>query len=162
MTRPPSRRRRAADAAGLPAPVPRRVRIAGARLRRPGGRTITARSLVLGVTIVFLVVILASPVARYVASRGALNSAAQQLSSDQRDLDTVRAQLKQWGEPAYVEQQARQRLQYAMPGETVYIVLRPGEQNPLSATSGPGTHPQHPDLTWNQKLWTSVQAAAKQ
>ena len=50
-----------------------------------------------------------------------------------------------WNDPAYVEEQARARLQYARPGDTVYVVVDPGRINtdasagqsvPISASSG--------------------------
>jgi cell division protein FtsB len=122
-------------------------------------RALTPRSLVLGAVIVLLVVVLAAPVHRYFASRSAVSNAAQQLRDDQRDLSAARAQLAKWADPGYVQQQARDRLQYAMPGETVYVVVRPGDKSAIQATSGDGESHGASNTTWNQRLWASVQAA---
>ena len=135
---------------------------AGATQRSGAGaaqRALTPRSLVLGAVVVLLVVVLAAPVHRYFASRSAVSGAAQQLRDDQRDLAAARAQLAKWADPGYVQQQARDRLQYAMPGETVYVVVRPGDKTAIQATSGDGESRAASNTTWNQRLWASVQAA---
>jgi cell division protein FtsB len=122
-------------------------------------RALTPRSLVLGAVVVLLVVVLAAPVHRYFASRSAVSSAAQQLRDDQRNLSAARAQLAKWADPGYVQQQARDRLQYAMPGETVYVVVRPGDRTAIQATSGDSESHGANNTTWNQRLWASVRAA---
>jgi cell division protein FtsB len=126
-------------------------------LRRRG---LTGRALVLGAMLILLAVVLAPPVHRYLAARSSVQQAQRQRQDDQRQLAELKQQLKQWDDPAYVEQQARSRLQYAMPGDTVYVVLRPGEQ------PGLGGQPQHdreavqvPGGTWNERLWGSVLTA---
>ena len=62
----------------------------------------------------------------------------------------LRGQQKLWDDPAYIQQQARTRLQYAMPGDTVYVVVRSGpaarhrrsgtaEHRPGPCRAAPGT-----------------------
>ena len=46
-----------------------------------------------------------------------------------------------------------------MPGETVYVVVRPGDKTAIEATSGDGESRGASNTTWNQRLWASVQAA---
>jgi cell division protein FtsB len=87
--------------------------------RREGRPVITGRALVLGAVLIVLVVVLASPLHRYLASRGDVNQAAQQLHDDQSQLSSLKAQQAQWADPGYIQQQARARLQYALPGDTV-------------------------------------------
>jgi len=129
-------------------PPPRRVRHA-----------VTGRALVLGATVVVLLILLASPLHRYFASRGDVSHAAQQLSSDQQELTQLRAQQQLWSDPGYVQQQARQRLLYAMPGDTVYVVVHPGQKSAIEKTSNTVVAQQA--STWNQKLWQSVQSAGR-
>jgi cell division protein FtsB len=123
-------------------------------------RGITGRALVLGAVLILLTVVLAPPLHRFLAARGALQQAAQQRSADQRQLAQLRQQLARWNDPAYIEQQARDRLQYAMPGDTVYVVIRPGEKTGVGGQQQRDTQAvQIPGGTWNERLWGSVLTA---
>src|SRR5689334_4531773 len=110
-------------------------RSAGAPRRRRPRRALTGRAIVLGAVVVLLLVVLASPLSRWFASRAAVRSAAQQLQQHEQQLARVQHQLQQWGDPGYVQRQARDRLQYAMPGEKVYIVVDHGQANEIQRTS---------------------------
>ncbi|HKC26474.1 MAG TPA: septum formation initiator family protein [Jatrophihabitans sp.] len=125
--------------------------------RRP---VLTGRALVLGGVVVLLVVLLASPINRYLGSRSDLNGAAQQLQNDQRQLSQLQKQKALWSDPGYIQQQARTRLQYAMPGDTVYVVVDKGQRSDIAKTAGsPGA--QAAGRSWNSRLMDSVRAAAK-
>jgi cell division protein FtsB len=123
-------------------------------------RAITGRALVLGAVLILLTVVLAPPLHRYLAARGAMQQAEQQRGEDQQQLAELRQQLAQWDAPAYIEQQARDRLQYAMPGDTVYVVVRPGEKTGVGGQQQRDTEAvQIPGGTWNERLWGSVLTA---
>ena len=122
-------------------------------------RAITGRALVLGTLVIVLLVLLASPLHRYFASRGDVAHARQQLQQDQKSLAELQQQQQKWSDPGYIQAQARQRLMYAMPGDTVYVVVGPGHQSTIQQTSNTTVAKQQ--TTWNQKLWQSVQAAGK-
>jgi cell division protein FtsB len=124
--------------------------------RRPR-RAVTGRALVLGTLVILLLVVLASPLNRYFQSRSSLNDAARQLRDDKSRLTQLQHQLAQWSDPGYVQRQARQRLQYAMPGDTVYVVVNHGQRNDIAKTSGTGKHDDQ--AGWNAKLWASVTRA---
>jgi len=128
--------------------------------KRAPSRAFTGRALVLGTLVVLLVVLLASPLHRYFASRADVGHASQQLRSDETQLAELTKQLQRWGDPGYIQQQARVRLQYAMPGDTVYIVIDAGQPSDIvktrankkrDGTQAPGT--------WNERLWETVQKA---
>ena len=125
----------------------------------PPRQAITGRALVLGTLVVLLLVLLASPLNRYFGSRSDVQHAAQQLREDQAELARLKAQQQKWSNPAYIQQQARQRLQYAMPGDVVYVVVRPGQRSDIESTSGVVAQ-KHP-AGWNQKLWQSIQVAGR-
>jgi cell division protein FtsB len=118
-------------------------------------RAITGRAIVLGTLVVLLMVLLASPLNRYFASRSALGTAAQQLQTDKQKLGELKKQVAKWSDPGYIERQARTRLQYAMPGDTTYIVVDHGERNDIAKSAGP-TREEQSGTTWNTKLWDSV------
>jgi cell division protein FtsB len=121
---------------------------------------LTGRARVLGGVVVLLVVLLASPIHRYLGSRSDVNRAAQQLNDDQRQLARLRQQQAMWSDPGYIQQQARARLQYAMPGDTVYVVVRKGQTSDIARTAGaPAAHVAAPG--WNVRLMDSVRAAAR-
>jgi cell division protein FtsB len=128
--------------------------------RRPR-RAVTGRALVLGTLVVLLLVVLASPLNRYFQSRSALSDAAQKLKSDNARVAQLQQQITRWGDPGYVQQQARQRLQYAMPGDTVYVVVDRGQKNDIVKTAGSGANASD-QAGWNTKLWNSVTRADAQ
>jgi len=127
-----------------------------ARFRRP----ITGRALVLGAVVVILVVMLAAPLHRFITARSNLRQAEQQRVSDQRQVQQLTQQSNQLDDPDYIEAQARSRLQYAMPGETVYTVLRPGDKPAVNGDEAKSSRATKvPGDTWNQRLWGSAEAA---
>jgi cell division protein FtsB len=120
-------------------------------------RTVTGRGLLLGAAVVLLLVLLASPLNRFFGSRGDVNTAASQLQRDRAELAQLRAQLQQWSDPGYVQAQARHRLQYAMPGDTVYVTVDKNGTDKIEQTATPRRVQQQG--TWNQVLWNSVEQA---
>ena len=95
----------------------------------------------------------------WLGQRGQISSLQAQTREQERQVAQLRQQAQRWSDPAYVEQQARLRLHYAMPGEKTYVVLGkpPVHRKPTStATTGPAL--QGP---WYSRLWQSVEAAGK-
>jgi cell division protein FtsB len=121
---------------------------------------LTGRALALGAVVVLLVVLLAAPINRYLSSRSAIGNAAQQLHDDQKQLADLKKQRALWSDPGYIERQARTRLQYAMPGDTVYGVVDKGQTSDIEKTAGT-TAQQTAGPGWNTRLMDSVRAAAK-
>ena len=112
----------------------------------------------LGLVLVFAVVVLASPLHRYLVARGELASAEAERVTSSAALTELQAEKARWSDPAYVAQQARTRLQYAKPGETVYVVIRPGDENDETRDAPPATSTVVGD-SWSARMWNSVQAA---
>jgi len=142
----------------MTAPTPRQPAF---RLRRP---RLTGRTMAVAAMALFLVVILASPFQTYLSRRASVAGSEKQ----QRDLAARVAKLQAendlWQDPAYVERQARVRLQYIRPGDTLYTVLdahgqplRPAE--PAAPPAKPTTGDHQPG--WNTVLWASVHDAGK-
>jgi cell division protein FtsB len=127
---------------------------------RPGRPVLTGRALALGGIVLLLIVLLAAPINRYLGSRGDLGSAAQQLHSDQQQLTELKRQRDQWSDPGYIEQQARSRLQYAMPGDTVYVVVDKGQRSDIEKTANASAN-GGPKQAWNVRLMGSIRAAEK-
>ena len=121
---------------------------------------LTGRALLLGGVLVLLVVLLASPVHRYLGSRSEIATSSTQLHQDQQRLRQLQQQKDRWGDPGFVQQQARQRLQFAMPGDVVYVVVDKGQRSDIEKTAGkPASATRSKD--WSKRLWGSVRAADK-
>jgi cell division protein FtsB len=126
------------------------------RARRP----LTGRALILGAVIVLLVVILAAPLHRFLAARSAVSQTVAARDSGQRDLKALQQLDHQLSDPAYIEDQARSRLQYAMPGDTVYQIVDQGQKSTIDAGAGKSTSTTTiAGNTWNERLWGSLRSA---
>lgn len=121
---------------------------------------LTGRALVLGGVVLVLIVLLAAPINRYLTSRRAVDHAAQQLHDHRQQLAGLTKQQQRWGDPGYIQQQARLRLQYAMPGDTVYVVVNKGQRSDIEKTSG-SELAAPPGPSWNTRLMDSLHTAAK-
>lgn len=117
--------------------------------------------MVLGALVVLLVVVLASPISRYRGSRGAVEGAATQLRDDQAQLAKLKRQQALYADPGYIQRRARTELQYAMPGDTVYVVAGSGHRNEIERTRGATGDKALAGKGWNTRLWDSVRDAGK-
>ena len=100
---------------------------------------------------------MALPFKIWLAQRGEISSLQAQTRAQQQHVAALQHQEQQWQDPAYVEQQARQRLHYVKPGEKAYIVL--GKPKPAAPVAKPA--PAAPTLSgpWYSRLWQTVQLA---
>ncbi len=114
----------------------------------------------LGGIVVLLVVLLASPIQRYLGSRSEVGNAAGKLHADRTQLAQLRAEKAQLSDPGYIQRQARTRLQFAMPGDTVYVVVDKGQRSDIERSAGTISK-QATGRGWNTRLWDSVRAAGK-
>jgi cell division protein FtsB len=127
------------------------------RARRiPGG--LTGRAAVLGLVVCALVLSLAYPLKEYLAQRGQLAQLAQQRRAAEQRVTALEERRHQLSDPAYVKAQARKRLQYVLPGESVYVVVTP---SPTAAPPAPAT--PLPSVgssgSWYDRLWETVRTA---
>jgi cell division protein FtsB len=128
-------------------------------------RGLTGRALVLGVVLLVLVLMLAAPVQRYLANREAIAQAQQQREDTQRRVDELTELSRQWEDPAYIEQQARTRLQYVMPGDIVYQVVPEDADGSGGSAGSDGSAPPAPQQrtlpgdSWSERLWATVEGA---
>lgn len=137
--------------------------VGGARVRLKRPR-FTGRTMMVAAMALFLLVILAPAFQTYLNRRASVANSEKQ----QRELAAKVAQLQGqndlWKDPAYVERQARVRLQYIRPGDTLYTVLDAQGQPLAPATpEAPPAKVTKADRTpaWNTMLWSSVQDAAR-
>ncbi|HEY6748492.1 MAG TPA: septum formation initiator family protein [Mycobacteriales bacterium] len=128
----------------------------GPARRAPGG--LTGRAAVLGLVVCALVLSLAYPAKEFLAQRGEIGRLQDQQRQAQARVSALEEHKRRLEDPAYVQAQARARLQYVLPGETIYVVVPPAG----SAADG-GTEPEAPEVTdegsWYGRLWGTVRTA---
>ena len=131
-----------------------------ARRRRRTGGGLTGRALVLGAVLVLMALVLASPLQRYLQQRHTLGQAQQAQTATAQRVAELKHQLALWNDPVYVERQARARLQYARPGDTVYEVVDPNKvvQDPSRQQNAPVTTTVGA-TSWQTRAWTTLQVA---
>ena len=117
------------------------------------------RGAVLLSIVAFLMVLLGSTVAAYVGQRGDIAALQDKVAAQERDVAELQAEQQRWRDPAYVEQQARQRLKFVKPGERSYTVL---DAEPAEGTADPVAavlDESAPTLPWYEAVWQSTRTA---
>lgn len=121
---------------------------------------ITRRALVLIALIVIALATLVPTLNRYVSQRQELQAAQEQVADRQSEVDALQRDVDRWEDPTYVAGQARERLLYAMPGETQYrLTDTSGKDVPLTEEERSAEEAAKKD--WYDTLWTSVQASSR-
>jgi len=127
---------------------------------RPRSR-LTGRAAVLVLVLAVLTVSYASSLRAYLQQRTQINDLKSQIAQHEANIDALESEKERWQDPAYVEQQARARLGYVMPGEKSYLVLdedgKPLE--PASSLQDPRTVISTEPTAWWSNGWASVQLA---
>jgi cell division protein FtsB len=120
---------------------------------------LTARAAILAVAVASVALALALPFKVWLGQRGQISSLQAQTRQQEQQVAQLQQQALRWNDPAYIEQQARLRLHYAMPGEKTYVVLgKPSAHHKAKAATTTGPALQGP---WYSRLWQSVEAAGK-
>lgn len=142
MSTGPTRRGRSGGTRRRTSSRPVRAGARGAADSRPGRRTtrrptrgtplrrgprFTGRAVLLGALVLLLALTLAGPLRQYVAGRQELAKLAAEEAALSRRATELQAQLDQRADPAYIEQQARERLTLVPPGSRLVIVGDAGD-----------------------------------
>ncbi len=106
----------------------------------------------------FLSVLLGSTVAAYLGQRSDIAALRDAVADQEQDVAALEAERERWRDPAYVEQQARDRLKFVKPGERSYTVL---DAAPATGTTDPVPEVAMPDrdLAWYATVWESTRTA---
>ena len=131
-------------------------------------RLVSVRAMVLGVVGLVAFTLLFPSVRAYLGQQAELDALEQELVAAQGRQADLRSELDRWGDPAYVEAQARSRLSYVMPGETPYRVIDPEvvvESPTVEGTTSLETGPALPvggsGTPWYTTIWDSVEVAGE-
>jgi cell division protein FtsL len=107
---------------------------------------------VLAVVICAIALSLAYPVREYIAQRRQIDQLQAERQMLNGQLASLQHQQQRLGDPAYIEQLARNKLHMCLRGETCYIVIGGQTANPGAASAASLT-------PWYERLWHSVQEA---
>jgi len=131
-------------------------------LHRP---RLTGRRVIIAAMALFMAVLLASPLQSYLSRRSSVAASQHQQQELQQRVKQLQRETARWQDPAYVARQARDRLGYVQPGDTLYTVLN-ADGTPKSPSAPAGvdadavTKSGHTP-SWNATLWSSIEVAGK-
>lgn len=122
-------------------------------------KAFSGRMLALAVVMVAITIMLAPTVKIFFDKKAEIDALNADIAARQAEGDALRQQVSRWQDPNYVKQQARDRINMVMPGETGYWVF--GSDEPAGQNSSPAAAAQDPaDLPWVDSLWESIRRAA--
>lgn len=110
--------------------------------------------------VVIALATLVPTVNRYVTQRQQLAAAQAQVSQQQQEVQELQAEVARWDDPTFVAAQARERLLFAMPGETQYR-LTDTSGNSVPATEAEQSAAAASQEEWFDAMWTSVEGSSR-
>jgi len=124
-------------------------------------KAFSGRMLALAVVMIAITVLLAPTVKIFLEKRAEISALEAEIAGKQAEQQELKKQLSRWQDPNYVKQQARDRINMVMPGETGYWVFgadvpagTPGGRTGNGASGTPG------NLPWVDGLWESIRRSA--
>ncbi|GAB3254711.1 FtsB family cell division protein [Nocardioides dilutus] len=122
---------------------------------------LTSRAAVLVLVVAVLMVSYASSMKAFLQQRAHINDLKAQIVQRETNIDALEAEKQRWSDPAYIEQQARARLGYVMPGEKTYLVLDEDGNalRPQSDLDDPAEVLTATTTPWWSDAWESVELA---
>jgi cell division protein FtsB len=121
--------------------------------------TLTRRPTVLLVAALFLVIGAAFltqliPYRQIIDSNRQVESARNELLALEKENELLQVDVAALESPEEIERLAREKLGYARPGETAYVVLDPPDAGQPVTRAEP--EPEAPERTWVEKIWDFV------
>ncbi|MBE6484998.1 MAG: septum formation initiator family protein [Actinomycetaceae bacterium] len=138
----------------------RSVVVSGAR----GTRRFSLRLAVVLFFAVLAVIIVTPTLSNYLERQAELRDAKAELESVQQHNEDLERELQLWQDDDYVRAQARQRLGYVMPGQTLYVVTDPNEgtaREKLDERVQTANRERRAATPWFVTLWDSVTMAGE-
>jgi cell division protein FtsB len=141
--------------------APRRAGGSDETLDPVPAKAFSGRLLALGVVMIAITILLAPTVKIFLDKRAEIAALQADIAAKQTQQEDLKRQVSRWQDPNYVKQQARDRINMVMPGETGYWVF--GSELPAATASSPTTavSAQNPaNLPWVDALWESIRRSA--
>ncbi|MGO4192123.1 septum formation initiator family protein [Arthrobacter sp. YAF17] len=124
-------------------------------------KAFSGRMLALLVVMIAITIMLAPTVKIFFEKRAEIAALQADIAAKQSQQDDLRRQVSRWQDPNYVKQQARDRINMVMPGETGYWVF--GSDLPAGSSggaAGAGSAQDPAELPWVDSLWESIRRSA--
>ena len=124
-------------------------------------KAFSGRTLALFVVMIAITIMLAPTVKIFFEKRAEIAALQADISAKEAQQNELRRQVSRWQDPNYVKQQARDRINMVMPGETGYWVF--GSDLPAGSSSGEagaGSVQDPAELPWVDSLWDSIRRSA--
>lgn len=130
----------------------------GAALAAKHASRSVRRWAILASIMVVLAVLLLPTLRNYLHQRGEIAALRDHLAEQRADVAELQREQARWRDNAYVEQQARERLKFVMPGDKAYTVIDatpsvPDQLGIAHLSQDTRTHP------WYGQLWESAKVA---
>lgn len=117
------------------------------------------RALILALVICVLALTLAVPLRAYLSTRAELDSVNANIAKNRNDISKYEDKVAQGQDPAYIEEQARERLQMVKPGEKPFVIQypsAPAESDEQRRAERQAANP------WFTNLWQAVSVPGDQ
>jgi len=124
-------------------------------------KAFSGRLLALGLVMIAITIMLAPTVRIFLEKRAEIAALEADISAQQSKQADLKREVSRWHDPNYVKQQARDRINMVMPGETGYWVYGsdlPAATSGSGAAAGTATDPAN--LPWVDSLWDSIRRSA--
>lgn len=118
------------------------------------------RIAVLGAVLVLLALMLVPTVRAWYEQRQELAELRSKVTTQEQTVQALQDEKQRWSDPAYVEQQARQRLKFVKPGEVAFTVIGADKlaETREGQVRGQMVAPADDEqMSWYTQLWTSVE-----
>lgn len=108
------------------------------------------------IVVATLILFLAAPTAKiFFDQRAQITALEESIAVKEQEQQQLKLHEERWGDDAYVEQQARERMFYVMPGERAYLVLG-AEETGRQAAESSAEQVEAGKPAWVDGLWQSV------
>src|SRR5699024_10881044 len=119
-------------------------------------RTCSGRTVALLAVLFIAALIMAQPLQLLLDQQSEFAQKHQQLERETQRQQELETQLERWDDPAYVQQQARERFNMVMPGERKYLVVDDEEDTLEESKLSTDLHNEEDEMGWADRLWGSV------
>ncbi len=119
-------------------------------------RTFSGRTVALLAVLFIAALIMAQPLQLLLDQQSEFAQTQQQLEHENQRQEELETQLERWDDPAFVQQQARERFNMVMPGERKYLVIDDEEDALEESKSSTDPLEEEAEMGWADRLWGSV------
>lgn len=119
--------------------------------------TLARQVAILGLVLCAVALSVAFPLRSYLQQRTELAQAVSAQQDLEQQRDELQARKVALSDPDYIAAEARRRLQYVTPGDTVFVVHAPG----LASSADPAAAVTTSDEPWYGSLWDTLSEDGK-